>query len=108
MSEQIEKSFQELVELKYQLYNSLFLTLPLDAVEQTGLLLPLLQDHCIKGYEKGWSPEVIIDRFFSEHKGDLNEKEKIGNVIRPRLLLFLVEMYKTKEEFLIQSERDTD
>lgn len=96
MSEQIEKSFQELVELKYQLYNSLFLTLPLDAVEQTGLLLPLLQDHCIKGYDKGWSPEVIIDRFFSEHKADLNERERIG-------FLFKVIQYVERQIVLIDA-----
>ena len=33
--------YENLVELNYQLYNGLFLTLPLDGVQQTGLLLPL-------------------------------------------------------------------
>ncbi len=78
MSESIEKSYQELVELKYQLYNSLFLTLPLDAVEQTGLLLPLLQEACIKGFEKGNSPTHIIDSFFKEQKSDFEEKDRIA------------------------------
>ena len=78
MSDQIEKSFRELVELKYQLYNSLFLTLPLDAVEQTGLLLPLLQEACVKGYEKGSTPTAIINEFFSEQKPDFNEGERIS------------------------------
>ena len=53
MNTNIEKSFAELVELKYQLYNSLFLTLPLDAVEQTGTLLPLLQEYCHIGIKQG-------------------------------------------------------
>lgn len=78
MSEPIEKSYRELVELKYQLYNSLFLTLPLDAVEQTGLLLPLLQEACIKGFEKGKSPTYIINNFFDEHKADFEEKDRIA------------------------------
>lgn len=49
MSAQIEKSFRELVELNFQLYNSLFLTLPLDAVQQAGNLIPLLQEACEAG-----------------------------------------------------------
>jgi len=77
MSESIEKSYRELVELKYQLYNSLFLTLPLDAVEQTGLLLPLLQEACIWGYDKGDSPTAILNNFFKKHKRDFSEKDKI-------------------------------
>ncbi|MBU3926953.1 MAG: phosphoenolpyruvate carboxylase [Bacteroidetes bacterium] len=78
MSDQIEKSFRELVELKFQLYNSLFLTLPLDAVEQTGLLLPLLQEDCHKGYELGQSPTSIINLFFEKHKPNFGEKERIS------------------------------
>lgn len=78
MGVSIEKSYREQVELKYQLYNSLFLTLPLDAVEQTGLLLPLLQEACVKGYEKGLSPTEILNLFFKGHKNDFAEKEKIA------------------------------
>lgn len=78
MSQAIEKAYKELVELKYQLYNSLFLTLPLDAVEQTGLLLPLLQEACEKGYKKGDSPTSIISNFFSNHKSNLDQKEQIA------------------------------
>lgn len=78
MGHKIEKAFHENIELKYQLYNSLFLTLPLDAVEQTGLLLPLLQKACLTGYENGSSPHEIIDRFFSEHRPGLKEEERIS------------------------------
>jgi phosphoenolpyruvate carboxylase len=77
MSESIEKSYKELVALKYQLYNSLFLTLPLDAVEQTGLLLPLLHEACEKGYEKSYSPSAILNNFFVTHKPDFSEKDRI-------------------------------
>jgi len=77
MNGSIEKSYQEFVELKYQLYNSLFLTLPLDAVEQTGLLLPLLQEACTLGYEKGDSPTAILNNFFSDHKNNFSEKDRI-------------------------------
>lgn len=96
MREQIGKSFTELVELKYQLYNSLFLTLPLDAVEQTGLLIPLLQEACEKGYEKGSSPTGIISKFFGEHRPNFSEKERIS-------FLFKVIQYIERQIVLIDA-----
>ncbi len=96
MNDQIEQSYNELVELKYQLYNSLFLTLPLDAVEQTGLLLPLLQKACEKGFEQGYSPEVIINEFFKEHKSHFNERDRIS-------FLFKVIQYVERQIVLIDA-----
>jgi phosphoenolpyruvate carboxylase len=72
----LKKSYQEQVELKYQLYNSLFLTLPLDAIEQTGLLLPLLHKACTKGLNEEKSPADIIEGFFREHKAHFEEKDR--------------------------------
>jgi len=95
MSE-IEKSFKELVELKFQLYNSLFLTLPLDAVEQTGLLLPLLQEACVLGYEQGLSPTVIVNNFLTNHKPQFNEKERIS-------FLFKIIQYVERQIVLIDA-----
>lgn len=96
MNEQIERSYNELVELRYQLYNSLFLTLPLDAVEQTGHLLPFLHEACIKGYEEGLSPSSIIDNFFKEHKDGFKEKDRIG-------FLFKVIQYIERQIVLIDA-----
>lgn len=96
MSENIQKSYQELVELKFQLYNSLFLTLPLDAIEQTGLLLPLLQEACSSGLEKKKSPEQIITNFFKEHKGYFTEEEQIS-------FLFKVIQYVERQIVLIDA-----
>ncbi len=96
MNPPIEKSFKELIDLKYQLYNSLFLTLPLDAVEQTGLLLPLLQEACILGYEKGESPKEIVDRFFKKHKLQFSEKERIS-------FLFKIIQYVERQIVLIDA-----
>ena len=58
---QVEDHYENLVELKYQLYNSLFLTLPLDTVEEIGLLLPLLEELSHKGLEGGENPEEILE-----------------------------------------------
>lgn len=96
MSEQIEKSFKELVELKFQLYNSLFLTLPLDAVEQTGLLLPLLQEACHIGLKQGDSPSQIIRGFFEEHKPHFSEPDRIA-------FLFKIIQYVERQIVLIDA-----
>ncbi len=93
---QIEKSYRELVELKYQLYNSLFLTLPLHAVQQTGLLLPLLHEACVKGLENGESPSAIINNFFKEHRPDLSERERIS-------FLFKIIQYVERQIVLIDA-----
>ena len=95
----MKKSFEELVELKFQLYNSLFLTLPLDAVEQTGLLLPLLQEACFKGFESGDSPSTIINSFFEEHKPRFVEKDKIS-------FLFQIIQYVERQIVLIDALED--
>ena len=92
----IEKSYRELVELKYQLYNSLFLTLPLDAVQQTGLLLPLLKEACIKGFDNGESPSTIINGFFKEHKPELDERSRIS-------FLFKIIQYVERQIVLIDA-----
>ncbi|WP_430810900.1 MULTISPECIES: phosphoenolpyruvate carboxylase [unclassified Carboxylicivirga] len=94
--DQIEKSYRELVELKYQLFNSLFLTLPLDAVQQTGLLLPLLNKACAKGLEDGESPNTIINNFFKEHKPELSDRERIS-------FLFKIIQYVERQIVLIDA-----
>jgi len=96
MSDQIERAFREEVELKYELYNSLFLTLPLDAVQQTGLLLPLLNDACQKGLAEGLSPATIIRNFFAEHKPGFTEEDQVK-------FLFKVIQYVERQIVLIDA-----
>jgi phosphoenolpyruvate carboxylase len=99
MSTNIIKSFKEKVELNYLLYNSMFLTLPLDAVEQVGLLLPLLEEGCRSGLEDGKDPLYIIDEFFRKHKSSLSESEQIS-------FLFMVIHYVERQIVLIDALED--
>lgn len=78
MNTNIIKSFKERVELNYQLYNSMFLTLPLDAVGQVGLLLPLFEESCRKGLEEGKDPLGIVKKFFAKHKPSYTQTEQIS------------------------------
>jgi len=81
MTEDI-KSFKNLVLLKYQVFNSVFLTLDLDGVHKTGILLPLLSEHCEREFEKGKNPRDIIESFFQEHREFTSKKEQLNQLFR--------------------------
>ncbi len=61
------EKFQNSVGLKFQLYNSLFLSLPFYGVDKTGTLLSLFSSECEEGYARGKSPAQIIEQFFDQH-----------------------------------------
>ena len=42
------KRFNQNILTKYQIYNSIFITLPFDNIRNTGVLLPLFNDVCKK------------------------------------------------------------
>lgn len=96
----IRDVYEKEVELKYQLYNSLFLTLPLDAVEQTGLLLPLLDEACQTGLDAGHSPQQIIEEFFASHRPDFTEQQRVQ-------FLFKVIQYVERQVVLIDALEDS-
>ena len=67
--------FNDNVLSKFEIYNSLFLTLPFDSIAQTSLYLPLFSDFCKKGFEQKKSPLEIIEGFISVYGNELSEKE---------------------------------
>jgi len=68
--------FKNDVGVRFQLYNSLFTSLPFHKIERTGILLSLLSNICEEGYAHGKSPVEIIDEFFSKHTPFETEAEK--------------------------------
>ena len=74
--------FNENVVSKYQIYNSLFMTLPFDSISNTGLLLPLFHDVCNKGFSLGKNPTEIVDNFFNKQQENFSEEEKINLLFR--------------------------
>lgn len=74
--------FQQNVLSKYQIYNSVFLTLPFDAIENTGVLLPLFSELCENGYQHKQSPDEIVELFFSKYVDKPNEEKKIELLFR--------------------------
>ena len=71
------KRFDQNILTKYQIFNSIFITLPFDNISNTGVLMPLLTNECRKGFEKGRTPVEILDRFFDKYQEDASEQDKI-------------------------------
>jgi len=74
--------YNEHVLVKYQIYNSIFLTLPFDSINKTGVMLPLLHDMCKEGYTSKKNPTEIVDKFFKSYYKNASEKEKIDVLFR--------------------------
>ena len=62
------EQFQNHVGIKFQLYNSLFLSLPFYGVDKTGILLSLFGTRCEEGFAAGRNPMDIIDGYFAEQE----------------------------------------
>jgi phosphoenolpyruvate carboxylase len=76
------KQFENNVSIKFQLYNSLFSTLPFHRVEKTGVLLSVLQSHCEEGFKNALSPTEVINTFFEKHTNYTNEPEQLDMLFR--------------------------
>src|SRR3546814_10680484 len=76
------ENFNQDVVAKYQIYNSLFLTLPFKDVANTAVILPLLASHCEKGFEQGKDPRQIIAAFINQHTELKPEQDKIDLLFR--------------------------
>jgi phosphoenolpyruvate carboxylase len=74
--------FNENVLSKYQIYNSIFMTLPFDTINNTGVLLPLFHELCKKGFQEGKNPTDIVDAFFSKYQENPTAKEKTDLLFR--------------------------
>jgi len=82
LSNRALQQFRNQVGIRFQLYNSLFTSLPFHRIEKTGILLSLLQNNCEEGYKKNLSPMRIIDEFFNKHTSYISEKERTDLLFR--------------------------
>ena len=76
------KSFKTLVGTRFQLYNSLFTSLPFHKVEKTGVMLSLFLLHCEEGYINGKSPAELIDSFLQQYAHYSREQHQIDLLFR--------------------------
>ena len=69
--------FEEKVLSRFQIYNSLFLTLPFESIKNTSVLLPLFFDFCKTAYTEGMPPKEIVENFLNQYTPELKQKESL-------------------------------
>ena len=74
--------FKQNVLSKYQIYNSIFMTLPFDSITKTGVLLPLFHETCKKGFANGEDPTTIVDTFFKKYQARRDKQSQINLLFR--------------------------
>lgn len=74
--------FNQNVASKYNIYNSVFITLPFDEINNTGVLLPLFSEVCESGFKKNQSPEEIFDTFVTKYLDNPTQQEKESLMFR--------------------------
>ena len=99
LNEEKTEKFRQLVENKFQIYNSLFMSLPYDKMTNIGMLLPFLYEESKVGYENGKSPEEIVEEFFAKHTELQTEEQKTE-------LLFKIIQYIERQVVLFDSIED--
>ena len=97
-SQRAEK-FRQLVQNKYQIYNSLFMSLPYDKMSNIGMLLPFLYEESKEGYLSGKTPVEIVTEFFDDHTEIDSEEKRID-------LLFRIIQYIERQVVLFDSIED--
>ncbi len=91
--------FKNLVGVRFQLYNSLFTSLPFHRIEKTGVLLSLFLIHCEEGFKKAQSPVVIIDSFLQQYTAYQKSQEQLD-------LLFRFVQYTERQVVLFDALED--
>ncbi|OCB78581.1 phosphoenolpyruvate carboxylase [Flavobacterium crassostreae] len=74
--------FDQNVLSKYSIYNSIFITLPFDSIDNTGVLLPLFTEKCESGFKKQQTPTEIVTNFFEKQLQTTDEKDQINLLFR--------------------------
>ncbi|KIA99400.1 phosphoenolpyruvate carboxylase [Flavobacterium sp. JRM] len=77
----IERFNQDVLS-KYHIYNSVFITLPFDSIDNTGVLLPLFTEVCETGFKKQETPKEIVNFFSGKYLNNASEKDKIDLMFR--------------------------
>lgn len=98
MNTRERKEYQAVVSHPFQVFNGIFLTLPLDGIRQTGLRVPLLQEACEAGLERSESPVEILEEFFRS-QGLADREDQTA-------LLFRIIQYVERQVVLVDALED--
>ena len=92
--------FKRSVTTKFNIYNSLFLSLPYADMENVGMLVPLLFDQCEKGLAAGKKPQDILEDFFFNYTEMKDEQAQID-------FMFRIIQYVERQVVLFDSVEDS-
>lgn len=94
------EEFKKSVTNKFNIYNSLFLTLPYRHIENVVMLVPLLFDQCEKGLKEGKTPQEILEIFFTNFVDIKDERERLD-------FMFRIIQYVERQVVLYDSVEDS-
>lgn len=94
-----EAVYQSEVLTRFELFNSLFLTLPFYQVKHTGTLLPFFSKHIEDGVQERLEPEEIIESFFGQYEQYIQESDRLD-------LLFRIIQYIERQVVLFDAIED--
>ncbi|MEM9000888.1 MAG: phosphoenolpyruvate carboxylase [Bacteroidota bacterium] len=94
------QEFKKSVTNKFNIYNSLFLSLPYTDMENVGMLSPLLYEQCYRGLREGKTPQAILENFFNHFATIADEKDRID-------FMFRIIQYVERQVVLYDSVEDT-
>ena len=77
-----KERFNDKVLSRFNLYNSIFSTLPYESIANTGVMLPLFEAICVKGYNNNKNPSEIVEEFFDIYMTDSNNTDQISLLFR--------------------------
>ena len=75
-------AYWEHVNLKFQVFNGLFLGLPFENLRRAGILLPMFGDFARERLVAKVSPRALIEEFFDEHAAGESEEERTDLLFR--------------------------
>lgn len=76
------EEFNRSVTNKFNIYNSLFLSLPYRNIKNVGMLIPLLIEQCNDGLKDGKSPQEILELFFTKFADIPDTRDRIDFMFR--------------------------
>ena len=94
------EEFNKSVTNKFNIYNSLFLSLPYRNIKNVGMLIPLLIEQCEAGLKEGKSPREIIEEFFTKYCEIPDERSRLD-------FMFRIIQYVERQVVLYDSVEDS-
>ncbi len=93
------QAFKNLIGIKFEMYNSLFASLPFHRVERTGIMLSMFLLHCEESFKEEKSPMDIVESFIQQYTSLQTEQKQFD-------LLFRFVQYAERQVVLFDALED--